>query len=445
MRTRTPKSLIGVSTLALFINCGDNLGPDEDTVEGAAHAEVSLPGSEFEIDLNANLKVDDAAPSIDWASVTENRKADLPSGAGDDSFGEGTKEDTPVPTIVDGSIPPNKSDLKTFGVYFEDTPNGEFLHMYWHRVQEPTGTTNMDFEFNKSTTISSNGKTPVRSAGDVLIQYDLARGGTRPELFLSRWVTSGDPSQCEASNSVPCWSTRENLTAAGDATGSINTSAIAAADSDGLGAISARTFGEASIDFTAITGGGCNTFGSAYLKSRSSDSFTAAVKDFIEPVGLTINACGAIKVTKTRKHAATGSGDYPHAGVAFTVNGVTQQTDSNGVTCFDGLMFAAGGTSYTVTETVPTGYAVVGSNPVSVTVDNAASCGAMMYTGETVAFQNMPLTNIKVLVDSQIDGGTASVITCGTATANTDSVGDGSLEVNNLQPGTVNCSIVIDP
>ena len=59
----------------------------------------------------------------------------------------------------------------------------------------------MDFEFNKSSTISSNGVTPVRTAGDVLIQYDLANGGVNPELFLSRWVTSGPNSGCEAQQS----------------------------------------------------------------------------------------------------------------------------------------------------------------------------------------------------------------------------------------------------
>ncbi len=76
----------------------------------------------------------------------------------------------------------------------------------------------------------------MRTAGDVLIQYDLANGGTNPQLFLSRWLTSGAGSLCEASNSTPCWSDRVNLSAAGDAVGSINTSAILAANSDGLGA-----------------------------------------------------------------------------------------------------------------------------------------------------------------------------------------------------------------
>jgi hypothetical protein len=281
----------------------------------ASHPEVSLPGSDFEIDTDANLRLDDPAPSQDWASIpqgttqgTERRKADLPSGPGDDSFGQGTKEDTAVPTVVDGSIPPNKSDLLTFGGYLETTPTGErFLNIFWHRVQEPSGTTNMDFEFNQSSQISGNGVTPVRTAGDVLIQYDLAQGGTNPQLFLSRWVTTGPKSQCVAANATPCWGNttasglapRVNLSTAGLATGSINTSAIPAAEADGLGDISARTFGEAQIDFDALAGSDqCVAFGSAYLKSRSSDSFTAALKDFIAPLTLNLSLCGSIHVIK---------------------------------------------------------------------------------------------------------------------------------------------------
>jgi hypothetical protein len=268
----------------------------------ASHPEVSLAGSDFEIDTDANLKVDDPAPSLDWAGIVQDSKVDLASGANDNSFGQGTKEDTAVPTVVTGSIPNNKSDLKSFGSYLETNANGKFLNIYWTRVQEPTGTTNMDFEFNKSDVLSANGVTPVRTAGDALIQYDLAQGGTNPQLFLSLWVTTGPGSQCQANNATPCWGTRVNLTTAGLATGSINTTAIPAADSDGIGALSARTFGEAQIDFDAFTSGGgtdpCVSFGSAYLKSRSSDSFTAALKDFIAPLTLNLSNCGSIHVVK---------------------------------------------------------------------------------------------------------------------------------------------------
>jgi uncharacterized surface anchored protein len=77
---------------------------------------------------------------------------------------------------------------------------------------------------------------------------------------------------------------------------------------------------------------------------------------------------GAILITKTRKHAADGSGDHPHAGVDFTVNGVTKTTDANGQACFDNLLFG----DYTVHEVTPAGYK--GEADKTVTVNNKASC-----------------------------------------------------------------------
>lgn len=417
----------------------------------ASHPEVSLAGSNFEIDTDANLKVDDAAPSIDWASVAQIPKADSASGPEDESFGTGTKEDTAVPTVVDGSIPPNKSDLLNFGVYLEKNSAGRFLHLFWHRVQEPSGTTNMDFEFNKSTTLSANGVTPERSPGDVLIQYDLAQGGVNPILFVSRWITGSNgetKADCEAANRLPCWSKKQNLTSAGDATGSINSSLIPAAESDGLSTtdpVSVRTFGEATVDFDTLSGNDpCVGFGSAYLKSRSSDSFTAALKDFIPPVALNFNDCGAIEITKTRKHAAAGPGDHPHAGVVFTVSGgglaspIAATTGADGTACVDQLPFG----TYTVTETVPAGYSA-DNGPATVTVTSASTCG----DGNEVAatFSNTPLTDLTVSVNSQVDGGTASTIDCGAGVVSTGTNGDGSTTRLNLPPGTYTCTIVIDP
>ena len=331
----------------------------------ASHPEVSLVGSNFEIDTNANLKVDDAAPSIDWASVTETRKADEPTGSGDDSFGQGTKEDTAVPAVIDGSIPPNKSDLLNFGVFLETNASGRFLNLFWHRVQEPSGTTNMDFEFNQSGTTSANGVTPVRTAGDLLIQYDLSQGGTNPVLFKSVWITSGSTAQCEASNSLPCWGDKTNLTAAGDATGSINTSAIPSGESDGLGSVSSRTFGEAQLDFDALTGGstGCTSFGSAYLKSRSSDSFTAALKDFIAPATLNLSNCGTVIIRKETDPDESGN----TTSFGFTKNFATQPATVNtfsltddGVKTYTNVVQ---GTGYVVDETtIPTGWDLASIN-----------------------------------------------------------------------------------
>lgn len=291
---------------------------------------LAVGDSVFEIDTDANLLATEV-DHIDWSSVDptdgEKRNKDAPSGSGDDSFGKGSKEDSPVPSAVTGSIPPNKSDLKTFGFYLEEDGLKRYLHLFWHRVQDPSGTTNMDFEFNQSETDSANGVTPVRTAGDALIQYDLANGGTQPELFLSRWIdeTGDDHSgitrtsaDCESSSQLPCWGARVNLNDQDYAVGSINSSFIPAAESDGLGDLDPRTFGEATIDFQALAGttaGGCTSFGSAYLKSRSSDSFSSALKDFIAPIDTDIDNCATLKITKIDE---TDPG-VPLAGAQFEV------------------------------------------------------------------------------------------------------------------------------
>ncbi len=437
-------------------------------VAGPAQAshDVSLAGSDFEIDVDANLTTehdelptDDEfynADTLDWGIVPDTKKADGPSGSGDDAFGQGSKEDTPEPSVVSGGIPPNKSDLKTFGVYLEATDGDDFLHLFWHRVQDPSGTTNMDFEFNQGEALSSNGVTPLRVEGDLLIQYDLANGGTHPELFLSEWVTTGNKSLCEAANSTPCWGDRVNLTSSGLATGSINTTAISDANSDGLGSISARTFGEATVNFTALTDEVCSPFGSAYLKSRSSDSFTAAMKDFIAPQTLNLDNCGALVIEKTRKHAADGSGDHPHEGVTLTVSSdlleenVDLITNGDGEACLDSLESG----DYTVTESViPEGYAVTSDNPQTWTVVEGTDCDSPPM----LTFTNMPLTDITVSVNSQVDGGTFSSIECAytdddpdvpfpvVVPEETPPNGDATLPMTDLLPGEYTCVIVVDP
>ncbi len=326
---------------------------------GTAVATLSVAGSNFEIEdpdlgAGANLIVDGPAPAIDWASVDEIRREDLPSGQADDSFGQGSKEDTLIPTVVEGSIPPNKSDLKTFGIYVEENDAGKYLHLFWTRVQDPSGTTNMDFEFNQSSVTSANGITPERTPGDFLVVYELAKGGTVPLLYRFTWLDGSEGLDCEASNSYPCWGERTDLSAAGAASGSINTAAIPDAESDGLGPLDARTFGEASIDLALVFDPTkCQSFGSAYLKSRSSDSFSAALKDFIAPQPVDITNCGKVIIRKQTDPDQTG-GLF-----GFTTDLLTDPTSAgsfsladDGVMTFDNAVF---GTGYTVTEDDPNG------------------------------------------------------------------------------------------
>jgi Prealbumin-like fold domain len=157
---------------------------------------------------------------------------------------------------------------------------------------------------------------------------------------------------------------------------------------------------------------------------------------------------GAIKITKTRKHAATPANNA-HAGVNFTitggslpVGGTVVQTNASGVACLGGLAFG----DYVVTESVPTGY--VSDDAVKeVTVGANSVCGD--GNEAPVSFHNTPLTNVTVSVDSQVVGGTASVINCGAGDVPTGAGGDGSTTVMNLQPTaptvTLTCTVTVDP
>jgi hypothetical protein len=297
-------------------------------------------GSAFEIDTDANLVVNSAG-CIDWLTGTPLApgtwrsgviaKSDTQSGSGDESFGKGTAEDNPNPTIVSGSIPPNKSDLKAFGIYTE----AKYLELFWSRVQNPSGTTNMDFELNKefcdgtAAHCANNGtadnpvyETPKRTLGDKLITYDLSRGGTVPTISIRTWTGSA-------------WSSADVISdGLINARGSVNTSTIPAAQTDGalppdltaLGQQDPYTFGEAAISFQALFGSDCGHFGSAYLKSRSSDSFTSEIKDFVPPEEVNVGNCESALTTTASGNVTLGQNP------AATIHDTAHLTAPDGTT-----------------------------------------------------------------------------------------------------------------
>jgi hypothetical protein len=265
-------------------------------------ATPSSPG--LEIDGNLSKEGTDsqdwATLGIDCVSATKVGCAiDLATGAGDNSFGNGTKEDTPIPSIVSGQIPNNKSDLLRLYVANQRIVSTDHLYLAWERVQEPSGSTNMDFELNQSNQVHPNGL-PVRTEDDVLITYDLAQGGAVADLGFHRWILTGT---CAGNGSkAPCWGPRMELTedVNQNFAGTIN--GVVVTDPINPGAdrsLSVRTFGEARINLAAsgiFVEGQCTVFGKAYLKSRSSDSFSAAVKDFIFPVAINVSNCADIEL-----------------------------------------------------------------------------------------------------------------------------------------------------
>jgi hypothetical protein len=253
----------------------------------ASHTAVAPISGNFESN-DGNTPVNDAGLD-DWDSVNATIKADSLTGSTDESFTQGTKEDTKVPSIEFGSIPPNKSDLTEFRVYQNKGIDGDdYLYLLWQR-SNTLGSANMDFEFNQSSTLS-NGQTPVRTKGDMLITFDFAQGGNTVKLGLLRWLDGTSPAteQCFANGAKKtdgCWGNFKDL----NSTAGISDGAVR----------DDQKLGEAAINLTdTVFGTDCVNFGKAYLKSRSSDSFTAALKDFVPPANVNVSNCGSIIIDK---------------------------------------------------------------------------------------------------------------------------------------------------
>jgi len=317
-------------------------------------ASANLAGSTFEGN-DGNLVVNTAG-NTDWSNAPNRvTGVDQPSGSADNAFGQGTKEDSPNVTVVDGSIPPNKNDLSRFYIGSEFTGGSNFVYLGWERAVN-IGSANLDFELNQNPTAGFTGTTtgPVtlnRTAGDILITYDFGGSGT-PTLGLLKWVTSGSTAQCFSANSLPCWGNRVNLSAAGFAEGAVNAGTVS--EPIAGGSLTAGLFGEAAVNLTAagvFPSGTCTAFGSTFLKSRSSTSFTAEVKDFVAPQPINISNCGTIKIHKVTEN---GDGTFGYT----TTGGLSPASftlSNGGLRTYSSVL--AG--NYSVTEsTLPAGWSL---------------------------------------------------------------------------------------
>jgi hypothetical protein len=320
----------------------------------ASSALANLAGSTFE-GGDGNLVVDTPG-NTDWANVAGLAKGiEQFTGKQDNSFGQGTHEDDANVTVVTGSIPPNKSDLSRFYEASETIGGQTFLYLAWERTNV-LGSANMDFEINQSVTpgLGEPGDHTInRAAGDLLVTFDFVNGGGTPVLGLNTWLTSGSQGSCFKANSAPCWGNHLDLNST-NSEGAVNAGNVTDPIAPGAPrTLAGGTFGEASINLTGagvFPAGTCKAFGSTYLKSRSSASFTAEVKDFVAPVPVTIANCGQIIIHKV----TVPSPDPTDTTFSYTTTGGLSPasfTLKNGGTRDYGTEVQAG--SYSVTEADP--------------------------------------------------------------------------------------------
>jgi hypothetical protein len=373
----------------------------------AIAAIAPLTGSTFEGN-DGNLVAANDGGTTDWSNVAGlHTGIDITSGKTDNSFGQGTKEDNADVTIVTGAIPPNKNDLTRFyeaSEHVGGTVNSDFLYLAWERAVN-IGNANLDFEINQADqtstfTASTTGAITLnRTPGDMLVTYDFAGSGT-PTIGILRWLTglhTPDLSpgfatnSCFSANSFPCWGDQKTLDAT-QAEGAVNAVAVPEPIS-GNASLGIGLFGEAAINLTAagvFPAGTCESFGSVFVKSRSSSSFPAELKDFIAPKSVSISNCGEVIVRKvTDPTGGTGFG--------FTSNVATNPTDSSNASFSldDGgskdIKNVLGGT-YTVTETQPTV-----TNYTLTSIDCSAGTLAPTSTDTTTGVTTFTMSPGKVL------------------------------------------------
>ncbi|HLX88102.1 MAG TPA: SpaA isopeptide-forming pilin-related protein [Acidimicrobiales bacterium] len=456
--TKTNRLVLG----SLLLASGSALGLYASSLVVSAATGSTLSGSTFESG-DGDLIAATSGGTNDWVAASGTNhtspapsfvgKQDKPSGSSDDAFGQGSKEDIACPTVVSGSIPPNKSDLTRFYVAHEFGSNNDvLLYLAWERANV-LGNANMDFEFDQNRAADApcaNGVTPMRKAGDLLITFDFGGSG-QPDIGRLFWLTAAagnTASQCFASSSLPCWGKRVDLSAAGEANGAVNTTTLSdpltfTGSTPGPVSLPAGTFGEAGIDLTTALSGsgtssGCNTFGSADLNSRSSSSFTSEIKDFIAPATVSVSNCVEVNAYKY-----DSTNNNPLAGATFTLTNTdtsatvgTCTTDSTGYCTHDfgGVAFG----NYKLCETTaPVGYNA-DSSCQSFTVGPGTTSPVILRFSDTPKPESVVLTKeddtgaplggavFTIYTNSSGAPGTATTYTC------TSQAVDGSCTIDNI-------------
>jgi uncharacterized repeat protein (TIGR01451 family) len=261
-------------------------------VSPPAHANGTL-GS-FEIDGN----LADDSPGVeplDWATLPAGTVTNIPDASNstkDDIFGNGSKELEPGGWSCVAQKPPGKDDIVSGQIAFRRVNGDQFAYVNFFR-KDVNGDAHMDFEFNHSSAPASTscGSVPKRTQGDILIAFDTENGGATIGVRTFRWdgnATTG---------------TFTDVTTSGFTDGAVNIPPSRTIPGHANG-----DFGEAAINLTRTIGEvSCGEFAGAYMKTRSSTSITAALKDFTKSQPINPDNCPNSSLAKSVRNVTTNS------------------------------------------------------------------------------------------------------------------------------------------
>jgi hypothetical protein len=281
----------------------------------------ALPGSSFQ---GADGNQAPAPPLVDWATLQlAGRVEHSPDpNAQDNAFKDGSKEDEPGNwDIVNeaGGVSPAKANILDAWSSVDEVGANTFLYLAFAR-EEGSGESFIAFELNRDSQLWNNGQAriPCRRDGDLLITFELNYNDVTVSVRTWKTATTDPSTGCARTGSL---SDAANVTANTDIQGAVNAGTIANSLPGSLGpTIPNAQFGETAINLSRVLssalGATCGVFTSFWMHSRSSDSESSSMQDYVAPHAIDARRCAAAG-TKWLDNNANGvrdAGDGPLSG-----------------------------------------------------------------------------------------------------------------------------------
>ncbi len=190
-----------------------------------------------------------------------------------------------------GSVPP-KDDINNALFSWLVDGSGNIWVMVAGDRKSVTGTSYIDFEFlqnslvkNPDSTFTSLGPNGGRTVGDILITIDLSNGGSQAIFKVQRWEADGGaPSGFKYHNYTP-------PSGAAYTAANIDSAVWVPFGAFGSTTYVKNAFGEAALNMTKLLKNlnPCIAVPVVFIRTKSSDSPTAELKDFVDPISVNLN------------------------------------------------------------------------------------------------------------------------------------------------------------
>src|SRR6266545_4613107 len=262
---------------------------------------------------------------------------------------------------------------------------------------------------------SSGGPNAGRTVGDLLLTVQLSNGGAAAQFFVYRWAAS-------AASPIGFDYIAEPVSA--NVFIAANTGGAVAVPFAAFGSNSYpwNTFAEAAVDLNALLQGfgfdPCIGIKTLFIKTKTSNSPSAQLKDFINPIALEFGSAPSSTITAADACAnSTGNtASVPDAGPGSTYNWTVTNGTVTGGSGTNQITYTAGSS---------------GTVDITVSVNNKAGCGSTTSPPKSVAINPSPDATITATVACASSTGTASVPDAGAGATYTWSISNGTINSGN--------------